>query len=127
MGDYDLSAKIGDKTIDTGQSIRVDEYRLPTMRATVSGPKQPAVRPSHLPLDLYVGYLSGGGAGRAPVKLRTAYEVLSDSPDGWDGWTFGGAAVYVHHSGACFIGAPAFFADLLRRVGNRWALRLGGD
>jgi uncharacterized protein YfaS (alpha-2-macroglobulin family) len=93
MGDYALSVKAGDKTISTGQSIRVDEYRLPTMRATVSGPKTPSVRPRRMPLDLYVGYLSGGGATRAPVKLRTAYELLYDSPDGWDGWTFGGAAV----------------------------------
>jgi uncharacterized protein YfaS (alpha-2-macroglobulin family) len=92
-GDYDLTLKIGDQTIDAGQSVRVDEYRLPSMRASVSGPKQPAVRPRRLPIDLYVGYLSGGGAAKAPVRLRTAYEALSDSPDGWDGWTFGGRAV----------------------------------
>ncbi len=41
MGDYDVSATIGDDTIETGQIFRVDEYRLPTMRASVSGPKQP--------------------------------------------------------------------------------------
>jgi uncharacterized protein YfaS (alpha-2-macroglobulin family) len=93
MGDYDVSAKIGDETIDTGQSFRVDEYRLPTMRASVSGPKQPQVRPKQVPVDLYVGYLSGGGSARAPVKLRTAYQPFSDEPDGWDGWTFGGDRV----------------------------------
>lgn len=93
MGDYDVSAKIGDDTIETGQSFRVDEYRLPTMRASVSGPKQKQVRPKQVPVDLYVGYLSGGGSARAPVKLRTAFEPLSDEPDGWDGWTFGGSAV----------------------------------
>ena len=93
MGDYTLQAKIGDKTIDSSQSIRVDEYRLPTMRASVSGPKEKQVNPKHVPIDLYVGYLSGGGAGHAPVKLRTAYETLSDTPDGWDGWTFSGRPV----------------------------------
>lgn len=93
MGDYDVSAKIGDDTIETGQSFRVDEYRLPTMRASVSGPKQPQVRPKQMPIDLYVGYLSGGGSSRAPVKLRTAYDTFTDQPDGWDGWTFGGDAV----------------------------------
>ena len=92
-GDYDLSFKTGDQTLSSGQSVRVDEYRLPTMRATVSGPKAPAVRPKRLPIDLYVGYLSGGGASHAPVKLRAAYESLGDSPAGWDGWTFGGRAV----------------------------------
>jgi uncharacterized protein YfaS (alpha-2-macroglobulin family) len=93
MGDYDVSAKIGDETVETGQSFRVDEYRLPTMRASVSGPKQKQVRPKQVPVDLYVGYLSGGGSARAPVKQRTAFEPLSDTPDGWDGWTFGGSAV----------------------------------
>ncbi|WP_420136796.1 alpha-2-macroglobulin family protein [Sphingomonas sp.] len=92
-GDYDLTLKIGEASESTGQSIRVDEYRLPTMRASISGPRTPAVQPKRLPLDLYVGYLSGGGAANAPVRLRTAYETLSDAPAGWDGWTFGGAAV----------------------------------
>ncbi|HMI18831.1 MAG TPA: MG2 domain-containing protein [Sphingomonas sp.] len=92
-GDYDLTLQVGDKTQMTGQSIRVDEYRLPTMRASVSGPREPAVRPKRLPLDLYVGYLSGGGAGHAPVRLRAAFAPLSSVPSGWEGWTFGGAAV----------------------------------
>lgn len=106
-GDYDISVKLanptppsgGDaeadegETIYTEQSFRVDEYRLPTMRASVSGPKAPSVRPAQLPLDLYVGYLSGGGSPGAAVKLRTAWELLTDSPDGWEDWSFGGSAV----------------------------------
>lgn len=92
-GDYDIRVKIGEDTVYTEQSFRVDEYRLPTMRASVSGPKERRARPRRLPVDLYVGYLSGGGAAAAPVKLRTAYEALSDSPDGWEGFTFGGSRV----------------------------------
>jgi uncharacterized protein YfaS (alpha-2-macroglobulin family) len=96
-GDYDIQVKLGDddevSTIYTEQSFRVDEYRLPTMRASVSGPKAALVRPRQLPLDLYVGYLSGGGSAGAAVKLRTAWELLSDAPDGWEDWSFGGAAV----------------------------------
>ena len=92
-GDYDLTLQIGDDTQSTGQSIRVDEYRLPTMRASVSGPRAPLIRPKRVPIDLYVGYLSGGGAGHAPVRLRAAFETSSSAPNGWDDWTFGGAAV----------------------------------
>ena len=45
MGDYDLQLLTPDgQTIATGQSFKVDEYRLPTMRATITGPK--AARPS---------------------------------------------------------------------------------
>jgi uncharacterized protein YfaS (alpha-2-macroglobulin family) len=97
MGDYDLSVLIGtgekQRTIYTGQSIKVDEYRLPTMRASVSGPKTPAIRPKSVPLDLYVGYLSGGGASSLPVSVRTAFEEDYSAPKGWDGWTFGGRKI----------------------------------
>jgi alpha-2-macroglobulin len=90
MGDYDLRVSIGDRTIFTNQSVRVDEYRLPTMRASVSGPKDAVVRPSAVPISLFVGYLSGGGAANMPVAIRTAFSASSASPDGWDDWTFGG-------------------------------------
>src|SRR5204863_58975 len=33
MGDYDLRVIAGERTIYTQQSFRLDEYRLPTMRA----------------------------------------------------------------------------------------------
>jgi uncharacterized protein YfaS (alpha-2-macroglobulin family) len=108
-GDYDISVKLAREprkagedeeedessgpTLYTAQSFRVDEYRLPTMRASVSGPRTPSVKPAQLPLDLFVGYLSGGGSAGAAVKLRTAWELLGDSPDGWEDWSFGGSAV----------------------------------
>ncbi len=93
MGDYDLTIIVDDKTIYTGQSVRVDEYKLPTMRASVTGPKEALVRPKLVPLDLFVGYLSGGGASNLAVALRTAFSTSYVDPDGWDGWTFGGAAL----------------------------------
>jgi uncharacterized protein YfaS (alpha-2-macroglobulin family) len=92
-GDYDIQLKIGEETNLSGGSFQVDEYRLPSMRASVGGPRTLSARPKQLPLDLFVGYLSGGGAGGAPVKLRTAFDTLNDSPDGWDGWSFGGSPV----------------------------------
>ena len=92
-GDYDIEVKIGEETNLSGGSFQVDEYRLPSMRASVSGPKTRSARPKQLPLDLFVGYLSGGGAAGTPVKLRTAFDTLDDSPNGWEDWTFGGSAV----------------------------------
>ena len=77
-----------DGRISSSQSFRVDEYRLPTMRATISGPKEALVRPKNVPLDLFVGFLSGGGAPGLPVTIRTAYEALASAPEGWEGWTF---------------------------------------
>lgn len=94
MGDYDVQAMLADgTTLYTGQSFKVDEYRLPTMRASVSGPKTAAVRPKSLPLDLFAGYLSGGGASNLPVDLRIGWFTHGDAPDGYETYTFGGLAV----------------------------------
>ncbi|WP_241527372.1 MG2 domain-containing protein, partial [Sphingomonas turrisvirgatae] len=98
MGDYDLAfvkpaskPDEDEQTIFTSQSVKVDEYKLPTMKATVSGPKEAAVRPKTLPLDLFAGYLSGGGASNLPVELRIGYYESVPRPDGYDGFTFTGA------------------------------------
>lgn len=93
MGDYDLQFVKGDDTIFTNQSIKVDEYKLPTMKASVAGPKEAAVRPKTLPLDLFVGYLSGGGASNLPVELRIGYYDGIAAPGGYDGYSFGGKAI----------------------------------
>ncbi|WP_380786473.1 alpha-2-macroglobulin [Sphingomonas sp. R86521] len=93
MGDYALSIEAEGRTIALDQTFRVDEYKLPTMRATVTGPKGAAVRPANLPLDLFVGYLSGGGASNLAVDLRVGWFAHSATPEGYDGYTFGGRAV----------------------------------
>jgi uncharacterized protein YfaS (alpha-2-macroglobulin family) len=93
MGDYDLSVIDGDTTIDTGQSFKVDEYKLPTMRATVTGPRENQIRPRTMPLDLFVGYLSGGGASHLPVDMRIGYFGRTATPDGYENYTFGGDAI----------------------------------
>lgn len=92
QGDYQLSFKVGDKVISTNQSVRVDEFRIPTMRASIAGPKAPLVRPSAVPLDLFVGFFSGGAASHMPVNIRTSYTARDTTPTGWDGWSFGGKA-----------------------------------
>ncbi len=95
MGDYNLRWKFGDNTIYSDQSLRVDEYRLPTMRAEISGPKSDPVRPASVPLTLFAGYLSGGGAANMPVAIRTDFTERYYSPDGYENWTFGGRAIEV--------------------------------
>jgi alpha-2-macroglobulin len=91
MGDYSVSVMVGNTTIDAGQ-FTLEEYRLPTMRATISGPKTALVRPANVPLNLFVGYLSGGGAANLPVAIRTAFSVEEASPRGWGDYDFGGDA-----------------------------------
>ena len=94
MGDYDLSVEApAGRVIHVDQSFRVDEYKLPTMRATVTGPQGAAVRPRQLPLDLFVGYLSGGGAPNLPVDVRVGWFAHEAAPAGYEGYTFGGQQV----------------------------------
>ena len=98
MGDYDLvfvtkDAKGEEKTIWTDQSIRVDEYRLPTMKAEVTGPKTPPVRPTAVPLSLFVGYLSGGPAPNLPIELRTNFRPSWSPPEDYRDWDFDGQPV----------------------------------
>jgi len=52
-------------------SFRVEEFRVPLMKAVLLPPKAPLVRAAEAEIDLQVSYLSGGGAKDAPVKLRS--------------------------------------------------------
>ena len=94
MGTYRMTIVKGkDDEISLDGEITVEEYRLPTMRASITGPKDALVRPAQVPLNLYVGYFSGGAAANLPVALRTAYQVNDWNPSGYEGWSFGGADV----------------------------------
>ena len=106
LGDYSLQIKapagpggkptLGENgSISGNQSLRVDEYRLPTMHATITPPKTAMVRPRAVPLDLFVGFLSGGGASRLPVDVRVGWFSGSANAPGYEAYQFGGTAPVV--------------------------------
>jgi hypothetical protein len=68
--------------------FRVEQFRVPTMKALLSGPKQAAVAPSALTLDAQVSYLSGGPASLAPVTLRTVVEDKAVEFPDYEDFTF---------------------------------------
>ena len=74
-------------------SFRVEEFRVPLMKGVVEPPKEPAVNTSAVEVDLYVSHLSGGGAGGAPVKLRTQFKPRSVSFDDYEDYTFANGKV----------------------------------
>lgn len=89
LGDY--AVEIGTPgALDGGVSGRflLDEFRLPTMRAKVSGPAERQVRPKRVPVDLSLSYMSGGAAGGAPVTLRTIVQPRSVNPSGFEDFSF---------------------------------------
>ncbi len=52
-------------------TFRVEEFRVPLMKGIIQQPKEPLVNAREARVDLFVKYLSGGGASGASVKLRT--------------------------------------------------------
>jgi uncharacterized protein YfaS (alpha-2-macroglobulin family) len=69
-------------------SFRVEEFRVPLMKAEISGPKAPQVRAQAVDVDLHLRYLSGGAASGAPVKLRGVVRPKSMSFPDYEGFSF---------------------------------------
>ncbi|WP_185964993.1 alpha-2-macroglobulin family protein [Glacieibacterium frigidum] len=94
QGDYEVSiAETGATDRKVSGSFKVDEFRLPTIRATVRGPAAKQVAPTAVPIDLSLTYLSGGAVARAPVKLRTLVETRDVEIADYPGFTFAGEPV----------------------------------
>ena len=60
--------KRGRNELEAGE-FRVAAFRVPNMRARLTGPAQ-AVNPDSIHLDMEAGYLAGGAASQMPVTLR---------------------------------------------------------
>ena len=75
--------------------FRVEQFRVPTMKAMLQGPKAPAVQVSSVDLDVQLSYLSGGGAGGAPAKLRTMLENRNVHFDDYADFSFSNGDVKV--------------------------------
>ncbi len=74
--------------------FRVEEFRVPLMRAAIKPPSGPLIAVSEFPVDLSVQYLAGGGAGKLPVKLRTQVQPRGGAGfDSFEGFTFGNGLV----------------------------------
>jgi hypothetical protein len=75
-------------------SFRIEEFRVPSMRAIIRPPAGQVVSPSTIPIDLTVSYLSGGGASNLPVKFRYVLKPhYSGGFEGFDNYTFSNGAV----------------------------------
>jgi alpha-2-macroglobulin len=55
----------------TTGDFRVEEFRIPLMKAAIRIPTQPLVAVTDIPIDLSAEYLSGGAAKGLPVTLRS--------------------------------------------------------
>lgn len=71
LGSYRILLQQSPQMRELGE-FRVEQFRLPTMRATVRPPPRPLVAVSETAIDIQLAYLSGGAASGNPVRLRTA-------------------------------------------------------
>jgi uncharacterized protein YfaS (alpha-2-macroglobulin family) len=69
-------------------SFRVEDFRVPLMKAEISGPKAPQVNAKSVDLDVQLRYLSGGAAAYAPVKVRAVVRPKAVNFADYDGFTF---------------------------------------
>lgn len=76
QGTWDILVQLaaGHEVFSAG-SFRVAAFRVPTVRAALSGPAR-AVRPAEVALDLQAVYLAGGAAAFLPVTLRGQLQPL---------------------------------------------------
>ena len=71
-------------------SFRVEQYRVPTMRAVIQPPAEPLVNAGSALIDVFLEYLSGGGASGAPVEVRSLVEPRAVSFPDYEDYAFGG-------------------------------------
>jgi uncharacterized protein YfaS (alpha-2-macroglobulin family) len=91
LGTYSVSYRIGDMMLDAG-SFRVEQYRVPLMKATLKPPAQPLVNGTQLAVDAQLNLLAGGAAAGAPVKFRSRLVRYPLQFSQFDDFEFGGNA-----------------------------------
>ena len=90
LGVYDVWLSKGEETLVESGAFRVEQFRIPTMKATIQPAADYLVHAKEAKLDLFVNYLSGGGASLLPIKLRSQIRSRSlDFPD-YAEYQFGG-------------------------------------
>jgi len=72
LGHYDVTLHVAETELTTAR-FRVERFRVATLRAEVTTPVEPTIAPSSIPLDLDVQHLSGSGASKLPVTVRTTF------------------------------------------------------
>jgi hypothetical protein len=98
LGTYEVAFRgevDGNEVWEESGTFRVEQFRVPSMRAVLQPPAAPLIAAREVPVDLHVAYLAGGGAASLAVKLRSlvrpawAARELAEHPD----FSFGAEAV----------------------------------
>jgi len=91
LGTYSVSFKTGRGMMVSG-SFRVEQYRVPLMKATLKPPAYPLINGDRLDVDAQLNLLAGGAAAGAPVKFRSRLVRYPLQFPQFDDFSFGGVA-----------------------------------
>jgi len=94
LGTYEIRLKAEGDPQWTSGSFRVEEFKVPLIKATVSTPAGPLIRPRQVPISVSVEFLAGGPARNLPVLLRHRTEPASPGPFAdFEGFQFANGSV----------------------------------
>jgi uncharacterized protein YfaS (alpha-2-macroglobulin family) len=89
-------AKLGSYAVTLGArhagSFRVEQYRVPLMKAVLKAPVKAQIRVTQVDVDAQLSYLSGGAAAGAAVKFRSRLVAFPLLFKNYDDFRFGGTA-----------------------------------
>ena len=83
-----LAERYGDEEYCYTGFFRVEEFRIPLMKAVIQPPGEPLINAARTDIDIFLGFLSGGGANHAKVKLRKAIRNRGVEFSEYEGFMF---------------------------------------
>lgn len=87
LGQYSIVLEINDSTRTLG-NFRVEEFRLPVLKAALQLPAGAQVAPASLPVDMQLQYINGGAYPGADVTLRGRLQRAYTGFPGFEDWSF---------------------------------------
>lgn len=89
LGHYEVTMTLEDREVVSGH-FRVEQYRVPLMRASLKAPAQPVINQHQMQVDVQLNYLAGGPAAGLPVKFRSKLVPYALQFAAYEDFSFGG-------------------------------------
>jgi len=90
LGTYSVNIKT-ERDVMVSGTFRVEQYRVPLMKATLKPPSKPLINGNRVDIDAQLNFLAGGVAAGAPVKFRSRLVRYPLFFPNYDDFSFGGS------------------------------------
>lgn len=88
LGNYTVGLNVPEQQM--AGSFRVEQFRVPLMKAVLKPPIKPVVNAHSLQIDAQLNFLAGGAAAGAPVKFRSRLVNYPLRFSAYEDFSFGG-------------------------------------